>query len=57
MRFTTLNSDEPTKGTFEMDDNTVVITYDNGNSDEYVWDKENNTLDWMGSGIMIFEKK
>lgn len=40
-----------------MDDNTVVITYDNGNSDEYVWDKENNTLDWMGSGIMIFEKK
>ena len=43
-----------TKGTFKMRGNTVVISYDNGNGDELVYDAENDTLTLAG---MVFEKK
>ena len=46
-------SSRTTKGSFTMDGNTVIINYDNGNSDELVYDPEEDTLNFGG---MIFKK-
>lgn len=43
-----------TNGTFKMRGNTVVISYENGNSDELVYDTEADTLTLAG---LVFEKK
>ena len=42
-----------TKGTFKMKGNTVVISYENGNGDEFVYDAETDTLTFAG---MVFKK-
>lgn len=44
-------------GTYTMDGNTVNIVYDNGSKDSYVYDKEKDTLDLFGQGLVIFSKE
>ena len=46
--------DKETEGTFVMDGNTVKISYENGNSDQFTYDPESDTLDFMG--LMTFTK-
>lgn len=43
-----------TNGTFKMSGNTVVISYENGNSDELEYDPKADTLTIAS---MVFEKK
>ena len=47
---------EITKGTFTMDGTTVNISYENGNSDTFVYDKDKDSLDYFGMGLMTFTK-
>ena len=44
-----------TEGTYVMDGNTVKISYENGNSDQFEYDAKEDTLDYMG--LMTFSKK
>ena len=42
------------EGTFVMDGNTVMISYENGNHDTLTYDPETDTLDLLG--LMTFTK-
>ena len=53
VEFTT--SSGTSKGTYEMIENEINISYENGNSDKFTYDKESDTLDW--AGLMTFNKE
>ena len=42
-------------GTFTMDNNTVNITFEDGNKDSFTYDKKTDTLDF--AGVMKLTKK
>ena len=44
------------KGTYKFDGDTLKIEYEGGTHDEYFYDEKSDTLDWYGSGIVIFSK-
>ena len=47
-------ADRRTKGTYVMDGNTVKVSYENGNSDQFEYNAEKDTLNYMG--LMTFTK-
>ena len=51
-----LSNDDTIEGTFEMDENVVVVTFDNGQMREYIWNKGNDTLQEL-FGKLFYEKK
>ena len=48
-------NDVVSKGTFVMEKNTVVCSFEDGGSDTYVYNAERDSLDWMG--VITLEKK
>jgi len=46
--------DGASEGTFEMEENVVKVTYENGNYDEFTYDSESDSLDYMG--LLTFAK-
>ena len=49
------DTDGPAHGTFTQDGNTVTCSFDDGTGDEFTYDPDADTLDWMG--MLTFEKR
>lgn len=56
VEYKSFGADEASTGTFTMDENNITVEFSNGNTDSFVYDETEDTLDWSGEGVIIFTK-